>query len=111
LKDSIQQKPNDQEFDTSALTEEQLEAVNRIAEQKAKELLNTKEKSELVVKEEDAFLKANPQAYEKLDDIREFRKNNPSVSYAKAYKFFFEEEPEQVKAQGIKGNPPKSVVT
>lgn len=110
LKDSIQPKSTDSEIDTSSFDEAQLEAVNRIAEKKARELLENRERNDLVVKEEEAFLKANPQAYEKLDEIRSMKNRNPEMSINKIYRFFFDEEPEAVRPQGLKGTVPKTIV-
>ena len=108
LKDSIAQKPQE-EVNIPWIDDEQKAWIEKLVERKARELNDTRERQDLVVKEEEAFLKANPTAYEKLDDIREMKRNNPKVSYSKLYKFFFDEEPEPPKEQGIKGAPPKQV--
>ena len=110
LKDEIKTKTVDSDIDTSSFDDAQLEAVNKIAEKKARELLENRERNDLVIKEEEAFLRANPQAYEKLEDIRSMKNRNPEMSLNKIYKFFFDEEPETVKPQGIKGVAPKTVV-
>ena len=109
LKDSIAPKTKNEQIVIPWVDEEQYEAFWKLAEQKARELLENRDRNDLVVKEEEAFLKANPQAYERLDDIREMKRRNPELAYNKIYKFFFEEEPEPPKAQGIKWVPPKSV--
>lgn len=44
-----------------------------------------------------------------MDDIREMKRRNPELSHSKIYKFFFEEEPEAPKPQGIKGVAPKTI--
>lgn len=64
--------------------------------------MENKEKTELDAKEESAFLAANPQAYEKLEELRDMKARNPQLSYAKIYKVFFDEEPEPPKQASIK---------
>lgn len=105
LKDENQKKaaqPVDENYDD--LPEDQ--RIEKLAERKVSQLLSQKEQEDAQKKEESAFLEANPDAYEHLDDIRELRKRNPWVSYRKLYSFFFDEEPKVVPQQRLRWSAP-----
>jgi hypothetical protein len=61
--------------------------AQQVAERKFNELSETREKTQLQQKEEQAFLESHPEAIQHLDDIYVFKKNNaPKMSLVNVWK-------------------------
>lgn len=94
LKKQIEAPKDD--LDLSDYEPEDVEKITKLAKKVAQQEIANTRQQELEQKELDAFLKANPEAYENVDELHRLRQQYPSASYNKLYKFLFDEEPRKI---------------
>ena len=85
------QKPTEPNLDN--IDEETQKLIDYTVDKKINHILEHKEAEATTMKEEQAFLKNYPDAYEKLEDIRSLKDKYPDLSHVAIYKFLYNEEP------------------
>ena len=95
IESKVNNKEDDEEIDLSKFDEDTIKLANSIARKQAKEIIQeygiqpqgNKDNGEMD-KELEGFLDNFPESYKHLDEIEEYRKQYPKMSYAKIYRTF-----------------------